>query len=88
MGLDVTDKRFRIRTMPTLNLNPKYNQDMHGPFSVVLRNDLIRVKHFFEEKHRNKYKIFNLCAEKVYDEQKFGELNLPARAQELCVLRP
>lgn len=40
---------------------------------MVLRNDLIRVRQFFEEKHRNKYKIFNLCAEKVYDERKFGE---------------
>ena len=37
----------------------------------MYRNSLEDVKRFLEERHRDHYKVYNLCSERCYDIQKF-----------------
>lgn len=39
--------------------------------TALYRNDIEDVSKFFREKHRDHFKIYNLCSEKGYDESKF-----------------
>eukprot|EP00736_Rhodelphis_marinus_P003797 Rmarinus@m.9534 len=48
---------------------------MGGKFSAVerfYRNPVDEVLRFLEDKHRDHYKIYNLCIERVYDPELFG----------------
>jgi len=41
---------------------------------AMFRNPLTEVAKFFEKKHGNHYKLYNLCAEKRYDQSKFRQV--------------
>jgi phosphatidylinositol-3,4,5-trisphosphate 3-phosphatase/dual-specificity protein phosphatase PTEN len=40
---------------------------------ALYRNSMVDVKRFLETKHAGHYKVYNLCAEKEYDEKEFPE---------------
>lgn len=40
-------------------------------FESIYRNHYKDVLHFFEKRHANKYKVYNLCSERNYDKDKF-----------------
>lgn len=43
------------------------SEDLEG----IYRNPMSEVQRFFETRHPNRYKIFNLCSERQYDHMKF-----------------
>ena len=37
----------------------------------IYRNHMEDVKTFFHEKHKKRYKVYNLCTERAYDHENF-----------------
>lgn len=38
----------------------------------ILRNPRSEIKRFLEEKHKDHYKVYNLCSEREYDPRSLG----------------
>jgi phosphatidylinositol-3,4,5-trisphosphate 3-phosphatase/dual-specificity protein phosphatase PTEN len=58
----------------------------------LYRNNIKDVRRFFDERHNNKVKVYNLCfePEKIYSKEYFPELNValfPFSDHQVCPIR-
>ncbi|KAJ8770666.1 hypothetical protein K2173_021313 [Erythroxylum novogranatense] len=49
-----------------------FSSGLFGYFEGFYRNHMEEVIKFFETKHKGKYKVYNLCSERLYDASLFG----------------